>query len=159
MSAYQDYMELKTLFHKWCEDKVSMTSEVMCLYWSELKRLERETRCRNVDGGRCMKNCRKCKKQTQRDGAPLSLELMIEVGNLPQDTFDMEELVERMELSDTLYAAINLLSERDQLIVILFSQGYTEREIGEAIGACQKSVNNWKHAAIAKLRVYLENYR
>lgn len=157
MSAYQDYMELKTLFRQWCEDEVPMSPEVMRLYWSELKRLERETRCRNADGSRCMKNCRECEKQ--RDGAQLSLEQKLEVGELPQDTFDMEELVESMELSDALYAAIGQLSERDQLIVVLSSQGYTEREIGKVIGACQKSVNNWKRAGIAEIRVYLEDYR
>ena len=71
----------------------------------------------------------------------------------------MEELVESMDLSDALYAAIDQLSERDQLIVVLSSQGYTEREIADEIGACQKSVNNWKRAGIAEIRVYLEDYR
>lgn len=157
MSAYQDYMELKTLFRQWREDEVPMSPEIMRLYWSELKRLERETRCRNADGSRCMKNCRECEKQ--RDGAQLSLEQKLEVGELPQDTFDVEGLVENMDLSDALYAAIDRLSERDQLIVILSSRGHTECEIGEVIGACQKSVNNWKRAGIAKIRVYLEDYR
>jgi len=157
MSAYQDYMELKTLFRQWREDEVPMSPEIMRLYWSELKRLERETRCRNADGSRCMKNCREC--EMQRDGAQLSLEQKLEVGELPQDTFDMEELVENMDLSDALYAAIDQLSERDQLIVVLSSQGYTEREIADEIGACQKSVNNWKRAGIAEIRVYLEDYR
>lgn len=157
MSAYQDYMELKTLFRQWREDEVPMSPEIMRLYWSELKRLERETRCRNADGSRCMKNCRECEKR--RDGAQLSLEQKLEAGELPQDTFDVEGLVENMDLSDALYAAIDRLSERDQLIVVLSSQGHTEREIGEVIGACQKSVNNWKRAGIAKIRVYLEDYR
>lgn len=157
MSAYQDYMELKNLFRKWREDEVPMSPEVIRLYWSELKRLERETRCRNADGSRCMKNCRECEKR--RDGAQLSLEQKLEAGELPQDTFNVEDSVESMDLSDALYAAIGLLSERDQLIVVLSSQGYTEREIGEVIGACQKSVNNWKRAGIAEVRVYLEDYR
>ena len=148
MSAYQDYMELKTLFRQWCEDEVPMSPEVKRLYWSELKQLERETRCRNADGSRCMKNCRECEKQ--RDGAQLEL---------PQDTFNVEELVESMDLSDALYAAIGQLSERDQLIVVLSFQGYTEREIADEIGACQKNVNNWKRAGIAEIRVYLEDYR
>ena len=157
MSVYQDYMELKTLFHQWREDGVPMSPEIMRLYWSELKRLERETRCRNADGSRCMKNCREC--EMQRDGAQLSLEQKLEVGELPQDTFSVEELVESMELSDALYADIGQLSERDQLIVVLSSQGYTEREIADEIGACQKSVNNWKRVGIAEIRVYLEDYR
>ena len=157
MSAYQDYMELKTLFRQWCEDEVPMSPEVKRLYWSELKQLERETRCRNADGSRCMKNCREC--EMQRDGAQLSLEQKLEVGELPQDTFNVEELVESMDLSDALYAAIGQLSERDQLIVVLSFQGYTEREIADEIGACQKNVNNWKRAGIAEIRVYLEDYR
>ena len=123
MSAYQDYMELKTLFRQWCEDEVPMSPEVMRLYWSELKQLERETRCRNADGSRCMKNCRECEKQ--RDGAQLSLEQKLAGGELPQDTFNVEELVESMDLSDALYAAIGQLSEMDQLIVALSFQGDT----------------------------------
>lgn len=157
MSAYQDYMELKTLFHQWCKDGVPMSLEITRLYWSELKRLERETRCRNADGSRCMENCRECEKQ--RDGAQLSLEQKLEVGELPQDTFNVEELVESMDLSDAIYAAISLLSERDQLIVVMSFKGYTEREIGKIIGTCQKNVNNWKRAGIAKIRTYLKNYR
>ena len=71
----------------------------------------------------------------------------------------MEMLVETAELSDALYAAISQLDERSRMIVEMYSEGYTEREIAVAIGACQKSVNNWKKAAFAELRVILVDYR
>lgn len=157
MSAYKDYMELKTLFRKCCKDEVPMSPEVKCLYWSELKHLERGTRCRNADGSRCMKNCRECEKQ--RDGAQLSLEQMLEAGELPQDTSNVEELVERMDLLDALNAAIGQLSEKDQMIVVLSSQGYSGREIGKLIGMNQKTVNNHWHACINELRTRLEDHR
>lgn len=156
MSTYQDYKELQNLFHSWLKEGVIMSQEVKRLYWNDLKWLDRKSRCQNVKGVRCRKNCRKCDKQ--RDGAPLSLDQMIEVGNLPQDTSTVESLFEDMELSEALHAAIDRLSDREQLIVLLYSQGYTEREIADTIGACQKSVNNWKKAAFAELRAYLKDF-
>lgn len=157
MAAYQDYMELKGLFLEWLKAGVVISQEIKRLYWSELKRLERETRCRNEDGTCCMENCRKCDKQ--RDGAQLSLEEKMEIGDLLQDAFDVEEFIEAMELSEALRAALDHLSERDQRIVVLFADGYTEREIAKFINASQKSVNNWKKVAFAGLRVHLEDYR
>lgn len=156
MSAYQDYMELRNLFLGWSNAGVVMSPEVKRLYWSELKRLERESRCRNANGARCMKNCRECDKQ--RNGAQLSLDQMIEVGNLPQDAFSVEAVFEEKELSEALDAAIERLSDRDQLIVVLFANGYTEREIASIIGVCQKTVNNRKELIFAELRAYLKNH-
>lgn len=155
MSMYQDYEELQNLLRSWFKEGIVMSQEVMRLYWKDLKWLERDSRCRNAKGVHCMKNCRKCDKQ--RDGAALSLDQMIEVGNLPH-TFTVESLLENIELSEALHAAIAQLSERDQKIIILWIQGYTEREIASIIGACQKSVNNWKKAALAKLRAYLKDF-
>lgn len=156
MSAYQDYMELKNLFLGWIKTGVVISQEIKRLYWSELKRLERETRCHNADGTCCTKNCRKCDKQ--RDGTQLSLDQRTEIGDLPQGTFSVEMLFEEMELSEALYTALDRLSDREQLIVVLYSQGYTEREIAKAVNACQKSVNNWKRAAFAKLRASLKDF-
>ena len=107
MSVYQDYKELKTLFRKWYENKVPMSPEVMRLYWKELKRLERETRCRNADGNHCMEDCRMCEKQ--RDGAPLSLDQQIEIDDLLQDTFCTEALAEYRELLDSFHAALKYM--------------------------------------------------
>lgn len=156
MSMYQDYEELQNLLRSWFKEGIVMSQEVMRLYWKDLKWLERDSRCRNAKGVHCMKNCRKCDKQ--RDGAPLSLDQMIEVGNLPRDTLTIESLLEDMELSEALHAAIAQLSERDQKIIMLWAKGYTEREIASIIGACQKSVNNWKKAAFAELRADLKDF-
>lgn len=156
MSTYHDYIELKNLFLGWRKAGVVMGQEVTRLYESELKRLERESRCRNAKGTRCMKKCRNCDKQ--RDGAWLSLDQMIEVGNLPQDIFSVEAVFEEKELSEALDVAIERLSNRDQLIVVLFANGYTEREIASIIGVCQKTVNNRKELIFAELRAYLKNH-
>lgn len=96
MSTYHDYKELKRLYFSWRKAGVAMSQEVTRLYESELKRLERESRCRNANGTRCMKSCRNCSKQ--RNGAQLSLDQMIEVGNLPQDTFSVEAVFEEILL-------------------------------------------------------------
>ena len=156
MSTYHDYKELKHFYFGWRKAGVVMSQEVTRLYERELKKLERQDRCRNTDDTRCMKNCRKCDKQ--RDGAQLSLDQMIEVGNLPQDICTVESLFEDIELSEALHVAITQLSEIDQKIVMLWAQGCTEREIADTIGACQKSVNNWKKAAFAELRAYLKDF-
>ncbi len=155
MSAYQyqDYMELKRLFSGWIKSGVAMSREVKRLYWRELKMLERESRCRNTDNTRCMGNCRICNKQ--RDGAQLSLDQRIERGDLPQDSFSIETLLDTMELS----SAINRLDYIEQKIVMLHFYGYTEREIAETINVCQKTVNNRMKIALAKLSTYLEDCR
>lgn len=156
MSTYHDYKELQYLFLGWLKEGVVMSQEVERLYWKDLKWLEKDSRCRNAKGVRCMGNCRKCDKQ--RDGAPLSLDQMIEVGSLPRDTFSLEAFFEETALSEALQAAINRLSNREQLIIAMYSQGYTEREIAATVNASQKSVNNWKKIAFSKLRAYLKDF-
>lgn len=154
---YQDYMELKKLFCSYLKEGVPMSQEVKQVYWEDLKRMERETRCRTQSGTRCMKKCSEC--DMRRDGSSLSLDHLMDLGYTPEDSFNVEDFIETLELSDALYMAIDSLRERDQMIILMYISGYTEREIAEIVGACQKSVNNWKNAALAELRVMLKYYR
>lgn len=154
---YQDYIELKKLFYSYLKEGVPMSQEVKQVYWEDLKRMERETRCRTQSGTRCMKKCSEC--DMCRDGTPLSLDHLMELGYTPEDSFDVEDFIETLELSDALYMAIDSLRERDQIIILMHINGYTEREIAKIVGACQKSVNNWRNAALAELRVMLKYYR
>mgnify|MGYP006922378942 CR=1 FL=1 len=57
---YQDYIELKKLFYSYLKEGVPMSQEVKQVYWEDLKRMERETRCRTQSGTRCMKKCSEC---------------------------------------------------------------------------------------------------
>ena len=147
---YQDYMELKNLFRSYLNDEeIKMSQELKQFFWRELKRLQREAQSPEADSG----------EHNARQLHLLSLEQQMELGYMPEDPLNVEMLVETAELSDALYAAISQLDERSRMIVEMYSEGYTEREIAVAIGACQKSVNNWKKSALAELRVILVDYR
>lgn len=147
---YQDYMELKNLFRSYLNDEeIEMSQELKQFFWRELKRLQREAQSPETDSG----------EHNARQLHLLSLEQQMELGYMPEDPLNVEMLIETAELSDTLYAAISQLDERSRIIVEMYSDGYTEREIAVVIGACQKSVNNWKKSALAELRVILVDYR
>ncbi len=148
---YQDYMELKNLFRSYLNnEEIEMSQELKQFFWREIKRLQREAQSAKVDDGEC---------NTHQVHTLLSLEQQMELGYMSEDPLNVEELVEAAELSDALYAAIKHLDERSQMIVVMYSEGYTEREIAVMIGGCQKSVNNWKKAAFAELREILVDYR
>lgn len=148
---YQDYMELKNLFRSYLNDEeIEMSQELKQFFWCELKRLQREAQSSSLDGG---------EHNTHQINVLLSLEQQMELGYMPEDPLNVEMLVETAELSDALYAALSQLDERRRMIVEMYSEGYTEREIAAVIGACQKSVNNWKKSALAELRVILVDYR
>lgn len=148
---YQDYMELKSLFRSYLNnEELEMTQELKQFFWRELKRLQREAQSPETDGG---------EYNARQVNVLLSLEQQMELGYMPEDPLNVEVLVEAAELSDALYAAIDHLDERSQMIVVMYSEGYTEREIAVMIGGCQKSVNNWKKAAFAELREILVDYR
>lgn len=157
VSNYHDYMEEKAFCYKCRKENVPTSPEVKRFQECSLKRMERETRCRNSDGSRCMKKCRECEKQ--RDGAHLSLEQMAEAGELPQNPVSVEEQVENKELMEVLYAAIGKLDKREQKVVLLFAFKFSDKEAAQIIGACRKSIYNWREAAFGKLRVMLEDYR
>ena len=148
---YQDYMELKNLFRSYLNDEeIELSQELKQFFWRELKRLQREAQSPEADGGE--HNARQVK-------ALLSLEQQMELGYMPEDPLNVEMLVETAELFDALYAAISQLDERSRLIVEMYSEGYTEREIAVAVGAWQRSIKNWKKSALAELRVILVDYR
>lgn len=148
---YKDYMELRSLFRSYLDDeKVEMSQELKQFFWCEIKRLQREAQSPEVTSGAY--NARRVK-------APLSLEQQMELGYMPVDPLNVEMLIETAELSDALYTAISQLDERSRMIVEMYADGYTEREIAAVIGGCQKSVNNRKKAAFAELREILTDYR
>lgn len=158
------------LFRLWVEgDIIEFTPEmfkdtdketakkVMRLYWKDSKKQERETRCLNANGTRCMKNCSHCPKK--REGLTLSVEQMREDGQLPMDSFLIEEYVEKKELHQALYAAINTLEEIDQQIILLiFGEKLSERETGKIVGLSQKGVYYRKDKAIRLLKESLKDF-
>ncbi len=126
----------------------------------EYKRQDRSSRCRNEDGTRCMEDCKNCpKNKTSRDGSPLSLEQLMEVGATVGDSFLIESYIEDQELREALWKAVNSLDEKKRRIIILYAQGMSERDIGKAIGMSQRGVGYQKKQAFAQIAGMLKNYR
>lgn len=155
MSDYKDYMELKKQYFEYLSLGI-MTHEIKQLYWRDLKYLERGSRCRMENGTRCMASCRNCPRQ--REGAPLSLDALSEIGTEVADVFSLENHIMELELSGALADAISALSEQNQAIILLFSAGMTERAIATEIGMSQKGVNNRVHKIIAILQENLKDF-
>lgn len=155
MSDYNDYMELKKYYFEYLSMDI-MTLEIKQLYWRSLKGSERSSRCRLENGTRCMANCRNCPRQ--REGNPLSLDALSETGIEAADVFSLEDHIMELELSEALADAINALSEQNRIIILLFSEGATERAIAAKVGISQKGVNNRIHKIINILRESLKGF-
>lgn len=155
MSRYDDYMELRKQYFEYLSLGI-MTPEIMRLYWRDLKYVERGSRCRMENGTRCMESCRNCPKQ--REGTPLSLDGLAEIGTEVADVFSLENHIMELELSESLADAISSLSEKNQTIILLFSAGMTERAIAAEIGMSQKGVNNRIHKIIGILKEDLKDF-
>lgn len=156
MSDYNDYMELKKYYFEYLSMDI-MTPEIKQLYWRSLKGSERRSRCRLENGTRCTASCRNCPRQ--REGTPLSLDAMSEIGIETADMlFSLENHIVELELSEALGNAISALNEQNRTIIILFSEGVTERAIAAEVGMSQKGVNNRIHKIIDILRESLRDF-
>lgn len=130
----------------------------MRIYWADAKRQERETRCLNAGRKtRCNGKCSECSRT--RDGQLLSTDQMREYGMLPQDSFSVETYMEQKERRQALYAAIDTLDEVDrQIILLIFIEGHSEREIEDSVGLKQSSINSRKYNTLRKLREMLKDF-
>lgn len=137
--------------------------------WAEHKRRERAKRCIGENGHRCTGDCSKCDRQ--KDGAPLSLDALEDAsGNQPPTSEDVAEIVMYSLLLEKLYEELDKLTPTDGLILRLFGNGMSEREISKALkersqndssirGLSQKSVNLHKISLFTMLREKLKDYR
>ena len=156
MYTYDDYIELKQLFLGWLRDNVPMDRKVMQEYWKELKRMERETRCIDKNGKRCMEDCKQCNHN--REGFTLSLDQLMEAGIFFKDASMIETHMESLEVLRSLSYALNALPEQCQDIIHLYMAGFSEREIGKILGLKQKYVNYWKNKALTVLKEKLKDF-
>lgn len=131
--------------------------------WKEHKRKEREKHCSisNGRGGlkRCEEDCSQCPHE--RTGSVLSLDGFEESGFLPSDprAVDPYQILEETLFLEELWAAVSELAPDNQLIIKLFSDGASEREIADAVGLSQKGVNKRKARLFEQLYERLKNYR
>ena len=142
-------------------EQVPVTEEAYRAYkrpaWAEHKRKEREKRCRDKHGNRCIADCSKCDKQ--RTGSAFSLDsLADESGYEPADTVDIAEIVADSLLLKELYDALEKLDPDNRIIMELFSIGKSERQIAAEIGLSQKAINKRKTKLFAQLRECLKKF-
>jgi RNA polymerase sigma factor (sigma-70 family) len=141
--------------------QIAVTEEVYRAYkrplWAEHKRQEREKRCKDENGNRCMRDCSRCQKE--RTGSTLSLDGLGEDGYEPSDPTDITEIVAYNILLEQLYTALLELDPTDRMIAMLVKEGLSEREIAAEVGLSQKGVNKRKTKMFAWLRERLRDYR
>lgn len=124
--------------------------------WAEHKRREREKRCRDAIGKRCIDDCSQCDRQ--RTGGVLSLDKLAEDGFDIVDPIDFTQLIEDEVVIEALHNALNELTSLDRQITDLFCIGKSERDIAAVIGMSQKGVNKRKTRIFAQLREHLKNF-
>lgn len=122
-------------------------------YWKAKQQERRASRC-IIDGHRCMGDCSKCDRL--RDGAPLSLEQMAEDGiDVPSSYETPEEAALQKEEYEELYTAMATLTELDQKILWMMTDGKSDHAIAEALGMAQTTVSYRRRAALKNLKKLL----
>ncbi|MDE6789623.1 MAG: LuxR C-terminal-related transcriptional regulator [Ruminococcus sp.] len=146
--------------------------ELMRPIWKEEKALRRSKKCAvsNEDGKlvRCDGNCAVCPHT--KSGTPISLDAMEESGGFhnTQDgvhrqhdsatyTASAADIVEDALLLDALWRHIGELSEENQTIITMFSEGATETEIAQAVGIKQTTVSYRKRQILKNLKKILQD--
>jgi hypothetical protein len=99
-------------------------------------------------------------KQEQRTEQPISLDKQYEETEyeLP-DPADLEADVVKRELHTVLLKIVSSMDKKNRTIVVLFSRGFTEVEIGKTIGMSQKGVNKRKKKIFLTLKTKLKGFR
>lgn len=162
--------KLTSVYYVEIEDE-KLYHELMHPIWREEKAMERSKKCAvsNEHGKliRCDSNCATCPHT--KSGTPISIDAMDETGGFhstqdgvhrQQDsatyTASTEDIVMDAMLLEALWHHIGELSEKNQTIITMFSEGKSEREIAEAIGMSQKGVNKRKKSIFEILKKNLE---
>lgn len=137
-------------------EPVPVTEEVYLAYkrplWAQRKRNERERRCLDENGNRCMKECRLCDKE--RTGGNLSLEKLTEDGHDFPDVFDLPDYIEAKLLKEALKEALASLTEDEQHLINVAFSGMSEREAAKVFNLSQKTFTYRRDKIVSKLRKY-----
>ena len=150
-------MKNKQYYIKINGEDIPVSEEVYREYkrplWTERKRNDRRSRCRDEKGRRCMKNCKLCEKQ--RSGGVLSLEKWIEDGFEVADPNDLIEQITDDLLIENLRKAVAELPENERLIIELAYSGKSEREAAAEAGLPRKTFVYRRDKIINKLKKIL----
>lgn len=153
-------------------DNEQLYHELMRPIWKEEKALQRSKKCAvsNENGKliRCDGNCSACPHT--KSGTPISFEAMADTGGFrsTQDgvhrqqnsatyTESTEDIVMDAMLLEELWEHIGELSEENQTIITMFSEGATENEIAQAVGMKQTTVSYRKRQILKGLKKFLQD--
>lgn len=96
---------------------------------------------------------RENKRQQRHGGNEQSIDRICDVYEVElKDDFDLEDSVMRKLLSYALREEMLKLSDKDRKILIMSSEGISEKSIGEAVGLSPKGVNKRKNSLFTILR-------
>lgn len=132
----------------------------------EHRKRDLETRClvpseRYSYHKKCMEDCAHCPYgKDHRDGGVLSLDKFREENEYEiadEHISLLDEIIEEQR-RDALIYEISLLDEESQQILSLFNKGYTDAEIGVALGLKRSTVQYRKTCLIEDLRKKLKNF-
>ena len=143
-------------FHAWrnmlAEEHRQRDNESRCLVPSE----------RYSYMKRCQEDCKHCPfGKTHRDGKPLSLDQFVEDNNYEMadtHTDTPHEALIKSEREEALERELSLLDEESQMILNLFNDGYTDDEIGQAMGLKRSTVQYKKSCLIKTLKEKLKTF-
>ena len=129
-------------------EEVMVTEEVYKEYmkpvWRESKQALRGWRCRLSNGRRCHDNCDECEFARLGEG-PFgtvgSLDFLEEVEDPALlSEYDLEESTINKELISTIWDEVSKMDEVNQRLVDMLYKGYSQTEIGLALGISQPAV-------------------
>lgn len=113
---------------------------------------------------RCMADCSNCPYgKDHRDANFVSLDLAMESQSLRSFFLDQDQedpLAARMaeELAEAMKVEISKLSDIEQKIVLLFSEGYSDADIAGQVELAKSSIQYIRTRAFEKLRNNLKNF-
>lgn len=132
----------------------------------EAQRRYRAWRCRDGKGVRCKKKCSECEFYRMGNGptgSVLSIDQMMSDENKPVDiadkNTDLELEVARTLLREAVHKAREQLTEREQVILDMFLDERSEREMAAQLGVSNSRAHALKTALFKKLRLILAKYR
>ncbi len=124
--------------------------EYMRMVWREQKQWERQNRCPRPSGaGVCRKDCSSC--LYERQPVEFSLEALQESADIESPVL-VEEIYCQKEQYDSLWQAVDTLTEKEKQVVFWFSQGMSQREMARQLSLSTARICQIKSRAFRKLK-------
>lgn len=151
--------EAKKYFVTVDKKEVEVSEEVYRAYKQPLlrehKRRERSQKC-DLCTKRCDKKCDTCPYSKQ--GAPLSLDTMLEDGFDVPDGNNLEDMIELKMTIEALHKALDQLAPDDREIIDHFADGESDSQIADKLNLPQTTVSYRRKVIIKRLRKEMKDW-